>query len=105
NEIKNHIIATAESNPKRHIRKLVLKHNPLTNQYSSDINLNAYYFDHEGDRQKAERFKTEHDPTVYENHTGLMANTGTYRNSAMTRFTKVGKYDIVAQKQDTPTNN
>lgn len=104
-ELKHHFIATAESNPKRHVRKLVLKEDEKTGEFSAEIGLQAYYYDTEGDPQKAERFKTEHNPSIYENHSGLMENTGVYLDSAITRFTKVGKYEIVAQKQDEPTTD
>src|SRR5690606_32689981 len=40
-----------------------------------------------------------------ENHTGVMAGTGQYQPTPTTKFTKVGKYELVVQVQDNPSTN
>jgi|GEM_PF-890689 len=102
NGMKQVIIDTALQSPKRIKDVLVLEYDPVTNEYSAEIDVNLFYDDAEGDRKRAERFKTTHDPTVYENHTGVMDGTGQYMNTLTTRFTKVGLYEMTMQAQDEP---
>jgi len=102
NGMKQVIIDTALQSPKRIKDVLVLEHDPVTNEYSAEFDVNLFYDDAEGDRKRAERFKTTHDPTIYENHTGVMDGTGQYMNTLTTRFTKVGLYEMTMQAQDEP---
>lgn len=97
-----YIEQSAVQNPKRVHNLLVLKHDPLTGEYSSEISVETFYEDFETDRKRNERFKTSHDPTVYENHTGVMDGIGIYQDLPTTRFTKVGLYEMVVQVQDEP---
>ncbi|MCM3635198.1 hypothetical protein M3180_17870 [Paenibacillus camelliae] len=103
--IAKHIKDTAVKNPKRVTDTLVLNYDQETGSYSSDLLLNTFYEDAENDPKFNERFKTTHDPTVYENHTGVMAGTGQYQPTPTTKFTKVGKYELVVQVQDNPSTN
>ncbi|MFD2505776.1 hypothetical protein ACFSS9_14520 [Paenibacillus septentrionalis] len=105
NTIKNYISETAVKNPKRVTDTLVLNYNQKTGSYRSDVLINTFYSDIEGDPKINERFKTTHDPTVYENHTGLMEGIGQYQDAPTTQFTKVGKYEMVVQVQDNPSTN
>lgn len=93
---------TAVLNPKRVSDTLVLQYNPLTGQYSSEITVQTFYEDFENDRKRNERFKTTHDPTVFENHSGVMEGIGQYQNMPTTTLTKVGLYEMVVQVQDEP---
>jgi len=103
--IAKHIKDTAVKNPKRVTDTLVLNYDQETGEYSSDLIINTYYEDFENDPKFTERFKTTHDPTIYENHTGVMEGIGQYQPSPTTKFTKVGKYEMVVQVQDNPSNN
>lgn len=102
NKAVAYIEQSAVLNPKRVHNVLVLKHDPLTGEYSSEISVETFYEDFEADKQRNERFKTMHDPTVYENHTGVMEGIGLYQELPTTRFTKVGLYEMVVQVQDEP---
>lgn len=104
-DIKQYMIDTALKNPKRVKDVLVLQHDPATNEYSAEINVNLYYDDYETDRKRNERFKTTQDPTIYENHNGLMDGIGQYLEAPTTRFTKVGLYEMTMQAQDEPISN
>lgn len=101
-DMKQYIMDTALKHPKRMKDVLVLQHDPATNDYSAEININMYYDDYETDRKRNERFKTTQDPTVYENHAGLMAGIGQYLEAPTTTFTKVGRYEMTMQAQDEP---
>jgi len=104
-DMKQYILDTALKSPKRVNDVLVLQRDPVTNEYSAEINVNLFYDDFESDRKRNERFKTTQDPTVYENHTGLMDGIGQYQDAPTTRFTKVGLYEMTMQAQDEPIAN
>jgi len=97
-----YIVQSAIQNPKRVSDTLVLQHDPVTGEYSSEVIVTTHYEDFEHDPKGNERFKTTHDPTVYENHSGVMEGIGQYHESPTTRFTKVGRYEMVVQGQDKP---
>ncbi|URN94897.1 MAG: fibronectin type III domain-containing protein [Candidatus Pristimantibacillus lignocellulolyticus] len=103
--LQEYMIQTAVKNPKRVSDTLVLNYDSTTGDYSSDVLINTYYEDFESDRKINERFRTTHDPSVYENNTGVMEGIGKYQESPTTKFTKVGLYEMVVQVQDDPTAN
>lgn len=103
--IYDYVKSSAVKNPKRVTDTLVLNYDRNTGRFSSDILINTYYEDFENDPKYTERFKTTHDPSVYENHMGLMEGIGQYQDVPTTTFTKVGKYEMVVQVQDNPSTN
>ncbi|MCR8659558.1 hypothetical protein NV377_19835 [Paenibacillus sp. T3-5-0-4] len=102
-KLSEYMVQTAVKNPKRVSDTLVLNYDSTTGNYSSDVLINTYYEDFENDRKINERFKTTHDPSVYENNTGVMEGIGQYQESPTTKFTKIGLYEMVVQVQDDPT--
>ncbi|WP_133297899.1 hypothetical protein [Paenibacillus paeoniae] len=101
----NYIKNTAITNVKKLTNYIVLNADPSTGEYSSEISVQTYYEDAESDPKLAERWKTTHDPDIYENNMGVLEGTGQYTREPMKSFTKVGKYEIVAQVQDNPSTN
>jgi len=102
-KLNEYMVQTAVKNPKRVSDTIVLNYDSVTGDYSSDVIINTYYEDFEKDRKINERFRTTHDPSVYENNTGVMEGIGQYQESPTTQFTKVGLYEMVVQVQDDPT--
>src|SRR5690606_16265182 len=92
--MRTYIVDSAIKNPKRVIDKMVLNYDDSTGEFSSELLVNTIYEDIENDPKYMERFKTTHDPTVYENNTGVMEGLGQYQEAPTSKFTKVGKYEM-----------
>ncbi|RJE86928.1 fibronectin type III domain-containing protein [Paenibacillus sp. 1011MAR3C5] len=101
----NYIKDTAITNVKKLTNYIVLNADPATGEYSSEITVQTYYEDVESDPKRTERWRTTHDPEIYENNMGMLEGTGQYMLEPMKYFTKVGMYEIVAQVQDNPSTN
>lgn len=59
------------------------------------------YSDYENDPAHREQFMYEHDPSVFENNTGVISNNGQWINAPINKFSKKGKYVIHYRAQDT----
>ncbi|RJX40925.1 hypothetical protein D3P09_02600 [Paenibacillus pinisoli] len=101
----NYIKDTAITNVKKLTNYIVLNADPTTGEYSSEITVQTYYEDAESDPKRTERWRTTHDPNIYENNMGVLEGTGQYALEPIKYFTKVGMYEIVAQAQDNPSAN
>ncbi|RJX40615.1 hypothetical protein D3P09_00940 [Paenibacillus pinisoli] len=99
----NYMKDTAIANVKKLTNYILLNADPATGEYSSEVSIQTYYEDAESDPKQTERWRTKHDPEIYENNMGMLAGTGQYAQEPIKNFTKVGMYEIVAQAQDNPS--
>ncbi|MCG0275667.1 MAG: PKD domain-containing protein [Thermosediminibacteraceae bacterium] len=80
----------------------------LIEQYvllNEEVEIKTYYYDPENDPEHSERWLYTHDPTYFENSLGLADFSGKYIPAPITKFDKVGKYEVVFQKRDNPKND
>jgi len=62
----------------------------------------TYYEDTENDPKYAERWIYQHDPYWFKNSLGAASYDGQYLPAPVTRFDKVGKFDVEFQARDNP---
>jgi hypothetical protein len=71
----------------------------------STVEVPTKYSDYESDPELERRYKYDHDPYFFENPIGLIADSGTWRSSPYTTFTKTGSYVASFQARDNPMND
>lgn len=70
-----------------------------------EVEYKIYYNDPENDPKYQERWLYTHDHKYYENSLGLASFSDKYIDTAVTRFDKVGKYEVTYQARDNPKND
>ena len=63
------------------------------------------FIDNEDDPMIAERWKFIHDPNHFDNSNGLYNLSDVWQGSPVTRFSKVGRYEVIYQAKDSPTDD
>jgi hypothetical protein len=70
-----------------------------------EVEYKIYYNDPENDPKYQERWLYTHDHKYYENSLGLASFSDKYIDTAVTRFDKVGKYEVTYQARDNPKDD
>ncbi|WP_374713245.1 PKD domain-containing protein [Symbiobacterium terraclitae] len=70
-----------------------------------EVQYQTYYDDPESDPAYTERWLYEHDPTFYQNSLGLAGFAGEFLPAPVTRFDRVGRYEVTFQVRDNPTGS
>ncbi|MCR4435037.1 MAG: hypothetical protein QHH06_06615 [Clostridiales bacterium] len=70
-----------------------------------EIDYNSVYDDFEADPVYAQQWYFDHDPTVFENNTGVAGFAGQWIASPVNVFTKVGKYVVKCRMRDNPKDD
>ncbi|WP_150265742.1 hypothetical protein [Paenibacillus tepidiphilus] len=69
---------------------------------NSPITSNTTYTDYEGDTKYAERYKYQHDPNLFDNSMGMIADSGSWRSAPYESFPFTGNYIATYQPRDNP---
>ena len=92
-QLADYIIAEVEAQP-RLIEKYALQ--------GEEVEYKTYYEDQENDPKFVERWIHAHDPYWFKNSLGEASFDGQYLPGPVTRFDKVGKYNVQFQARDNP---
>ncbi|AIQ45487.1 hypothetical protein R70723_05940 [Paenibacillus sp. FSL R7-0273] len=69
---------------------------------NTQIDIGTSYADYENDPKSADRFRYDHDPSIFDNTMGMIWDSGLWRNSMYTSFPYSGAYTATHQARDNP---
>lgn len=92
-QLADYIITQVMAQPRR-IETFVL--------LGEEVQYQTYYEDRESDPEIQRRWLYHHDPTVFRNNQGLASFDGQFLPQPVTRFDRVGRYDVQFQARDNP---
>jgi len=92
-QLADYIISQVMAQPRK-VEMLVL--------LGEEVEYQTYYDDRESDPEIKRRWLYQHDPTVFKNGQGLASFDGQFLPQPVTRFDKVGRYDVQFQARDNP---
>lgn len=106
--LRNDNAATLIDQLAGYISSLLQSRPALIEQYvllGEEVRYRTYYADPENDPQIQERWLYHHDPAWFRNSLGEAGFNGQFLPAPVTRFDKVGKYDVEFQARDNPKND
>lgn len=72
---------------------------------NEDVDYETYYLDNESDPEIQRRWQYSHDPYYFDNTLGKVSFHDQFISAPVTRFDKVGKFDVLFQAKDNPKND